>query len=790
MLTTDLKTAIRNLLRNKVQTSISILGLGIGLGSIILLMALIVHEKSFDKFIPDYKNVYRILSGQSYNTAFPLADEMKKDFPEVKDFFRICQAYNIAVGKVKNEMIFVNSFAFSDTSIYKIHGIKMIAGRAAKTVSEVAISERTALKYFGNVTPVGEILIVKLNPNELISLTVSGIFSELPPNSSLFPEFIANIMLTEKLFVNFKTQLGEYGTFVSTTLTWDNASFFTYVVLDKNTDKVALASKMGKYKEILKNENARKEIYSLQPLREIYLHSSELTGGYISLRRGNSNELKYYWAISLLILLISVTNYIFLTKASTTDRLHELGTRKVLGASQNNLRKQILTESVLVTILSLIPATFVIDSGINFINRTMNQTLSAEIFTYPVMWLLLIAIVIFTGALSGLLIGFKVSRTPSLFLLTGKTSEKSRSNRWNYSFLIFHFCIYTILVMSVLTVTKQIKYSLTEIKGINPKNILVSYLNSPKLQSGFAMISNEMERIPGVLKVAGSSFIPPFNFRLPITLATPEGEKMKFDGLIMGEGMTELLGIEVIDGSTFGKYQSSSVEVLFNESSAKKFNLKAGEIYLGTHIKGIVKDFHSHSFHTSIQPMAIIQQNPAKLGLVAIKTDGTNDQVVKDKLRELFKEIEPDEIFDVRYLTDTIDSFYTGEKNQAKIIGAFSLLAMVLAIMGLFGIALISIKRKTKEIGLRKVNGATVFEVIYLLNKDFVIWVLLSLVLSIPLSFYLMSSWQNRFAYKTELSWWLFALAATSAVMIAILTVSWNSWKAATRNPVEALHCD
>jgi putative ABC transport system permease protein len=344
--------------------------------------------------------------------------------------------------------------------------------------------------------------------------------------------------------------------------------------------------------------------------------------------------------------------------------------------------------------------------------------------------------------------------------------------------------------MSVLTVTKQIKYSLTEIKGINPKNILVSYLNSPKLQSGFAMISNEMERIPGVLKVAGSSFIPPFNFRLPITLATPEGEKMKFDGLIMGEGMTELLGIEVIDGSTFGKYQSSSVEVLFNESSAKKFNLKAGEIYLGTHIKGIVKDFHSHSFHTSIQPMAIIQQNPAKLGLVAIKTDGTNDQVVKDKLRELFKEIEPDEIFDVRYLTDTIDSFYTGEKNQAKIIGAFSLLAMVLAIMGLFGIALISIKRKTKEIGLRKVNGATVFEVIYLLNKDFVIWVLLSLVLSIPLSFYLMSSWQNRFAYKTELSWWLFALAATSAVMIAILTVSWNSWKAATRNPVEALHCD
>ncbi len=790
MITTDLKTALRNILRNKAQSSISILGLGIGLGSIILLMALIVHEKSFDRFIPDHKNVYRILSGQSYNTPFPLADEMKKDFPEVKDFFRICQAYNVAVGKVKNEMIFVNSFAFSDTSIYKIHGIKMLAGRAAKTVAEVAISKKTALKYFGNVTPIGEVLLVKLNPNELLSLTVSGIFSELPPNSSLHPEFIANIMLTEKLFVNFKTQLGEYGTHVSTALSWDNASFFSYVVLDKNTDKLALASKMGKYKEILKNENERKEVYSLQPVSEIYLHSSDLTGGFIALRRGNSNELKYYWAISLLILLISVTNYIFLTKASTSDRLHELGTRKVLGASQNNLRKQILIESLLVTILSLIPATFIIDSGINFINSTLNQTLSNAIFTHPVMWLLLISVVIFTGSISGLLIGFRVSRTPSLLLLNGKTSERSRSKRWDYSFLVFHFCIYTILVISVLTVAKQIRYSMTEIKGINPKNILVSYLNSPKLQSGFAMISNEMQRIPGVTKVAGSSFIPPFNYRLPITLATPEGEKMKFDGLIMGEGMTELLGIELIDGSAFGKYQPGSVEVLFNESSAIKYNLKAGNIYLGTHIKGIVKDFHSHSFHTAIQPMAIIQQNPDKLGLVAIKTDGTNDQVVKDRLRELFKEIEPDEIFEVNYLTDTINSFYTGEKNQAKIIGAFSLLAMVLAIMGLFGIALISITRKAKEIGLRKVNGATVFEVIYLLNKDFVIWVLLSLVISIPLSFYLMSSWQNRFAYKTELSWWLFALAAISAVMIAVLTVSWNSWRAATRNPVESLHYD
>jgi putative ABC transport system permease protein len=788
MIVTDFKTAVRNILRNKAQSLICILGLGIGLGSIILLIALIVHENSFDKYIPGYRNINRVIFGQSYDTPFPLAEEMKKDFPEVKEFFRFCQGYNVAIGTVKNAMAFEQNFGFSDTSIYKILGIRFISGMPAKTSGEVAISEKIAFKHFGNSSALGANLFVKLNPNELLSLTVSGIYKEFPPNSTLFPQFIADIRLSEKLFVNFQTQLGEFGTGISTALNWNNPVFFSYVVIDKKADKQALVSKMEKYKEIIKDQNARDKKYSLQPVNDIYLKSAGLTGSNTAIRTGNANELKYYWAISFLILLISVTNYIFLTRAATSERLRELGTRKVLGASQNILWKQILLESLLVTILSLIPATFVIDSGMTFINNTLNRTLSNDAFANPSMWLLMVSVVIFTGTISGLLIGHNISKTSSLLLLSGKTSEKSRPGRWDYSFLIFHFSIYMILVVSVLSVTKQIRYSTTELKGINPRNILVYYLNSPKLQSGFRTICNEMEKVPGVIKAAGSSFIPPFNYYLPITLANPQGEKITFDGLIMGEGMPELLGMEVVEGSSFGKYEPGRVDVLFNESSAKKYNLKAGDIYLSVfHVKGILKDFHSHSFHTLIQPMAIIQQNPDKMGLVAIKTDGTNDKTVINRFRELISQIDPDEIFIANYLTDSIDGFYSSEKNQAKIMGAFSILATVLAIMGLFGIALLSVARKTKEIGLRKVNGATVIEVIYLLNKDFIRWVIASLIIGIPVSLYIMSNWQNRFAYKTELSWWIFALAGISAILIAILTVSWQSWRAATRNPVEAL---
>lgn len=786
MTSSAIKIAFRNLIRNKVSSAISILGLGIGLGCIILLMALIVHETSFDRFIPDHRNVYKIIFGQSGYIQYPLAEEMKKDFPEVKDFFRFSQVNDIEVVNQKNDLVRDQDFGFSDPSLFKILGIKFIAGTPANSPAEVAISEKTALKYFGNSSPIGAVLRIKFN-DDFIDLTVSGIYRDFPSNSTLYPRFISSIKLTENSSTQYKQSLGTYGAFINSTLNWDNFGFFGYLVLDKKTDKEALTLKMEKYREFLKDARMKEYKYFLQPVRDIYLKSGAFQEGVPILRRGNPNELKYYWAISFLILLISITNYIFLTRAATSGRLRELGTRKTLGASRNILLKQILLESNLITILSLIPAIFVIDSGITFINNTLNRTLSGEVFTHPLMWVMLLGVVILTGTVSGLIIGNKISRISPLLLLSGKTSKITKSGRWDYSFLVFHFSLYMILVIVIITVTKQIRYSLTNFKGIDPQNVLITDLNSKGLKSGFTAICEEMKKVPGVEKVAGSSFIPPLGYFLPVTLATPEGEKIRFDGLIMGEGMTELLGIEVVDGSSFGPFQQTRFEVLFNESSALKYKVKAGDLYLGFYVKGILKDFHSHSLHSLIQPMVILQQDPTKMGLLAIKTDGKNDYSIIKRLQKIYNDISPDEIFEVRYLTDQINDLYGNERNQGKIIGAFSALATVLSIMGLFGVALISITKKTKEIGLRKVNGASIPEVLYLLNKGFIGWVLIASVFAIPASYYLITGWQSRFAYKTQLSWWIFVSATLSAFVVALLTVSWQSWRAATRNPVEAL---
>jgi putative ABC transport system permease protein len=255
----------------------------------------------------------------------------------------------------------------------------------------------------------------------------------------------------------------------------------------------------------------------------------------------------------------------------------------------------------------------------------------------------------------------------------------------------------------------------------------------------------------------------------------------------MGAGMTELLEMEFLEGEPFGEFETGQTNIIFNESAALKHNIVVGEPFSGFNVKGIVKDFTAHSTRRLIEPMAILQQHPEKMRYLVVKTEGNNDAIIQQKLYDLVKQVSPDAFVDVTYLKDQINHFYQREQNQAKLITAFSILAIVLAIMGLFGIVLNTISKRTKEIGIRKVNGATIGEILGMLNKNFLKWIVISFILATPLGWYGMNKWLENFAYKTTISWWIFALAGLLALGIALLTVSWQSWRAATRNPVEAL---
>ncbi len=785
MIITNLKISIRGIFKNKTQSVISIFGLGIGLGCVFLLALLYIHENSFDRYMPNHQQLYRVIRGTDCRTSFPLAKIAKDEIPLIDGYFRFYQTQELEIKNKNNEIFKDERLACADASVFDCLGIRFIVGMPASSKMEIAISESMAQKYFSTANPTGQTIQIRLS-DQFIPLTVSGVFRNFPSTSSLNPNFIADMEFTDEVLGKNKQLLGQYGDgsdgFRSN---WDYCTISTYLLLNKKANTNEVIERLQKYNELVEDKNRKQLAYNLQPISDIYLKSGDMLGNLFT-RQGDANELKYYVGIAILILVIAIFNYIFLTKAKTETRLKEIGSKKALGATRNSLRKQILLESNLMSFLSLAPAFFVVALGIPFINSTLSRTLDLSVFSMWQVWLLFVVVLFLTGTFSGLLTGINISRVSPVLLLQGKTTLKPRYNRWSNSFLSLHFAIFILLISGVLTLKKQINFALNNFQSIDTKNIVICELNSSELSSQFNVIKNEIDKIPGVLKTAGSSFIPPFNYFLPVKLQYEE-EKIAFDGLIMGEGMIELLDLELIEGEPFGDYKTERREMIFNESAALKYNLKAGELFNGFYVKGIVKDFNGHSLHRLIQPMVILQQHPQKMGLFAIKTDGKNDAAITMAIHKLFKQISPNKIVTTYSLTDQISQFYTHEQNQAKLISAFSLLAIVLSIMGLLGMTLNTIARKTKEIGIRKVNGAKISEVLGMLNLIFLKWVMVAIIIAIPVTYYAMNKWLENFAYKTTLSWWIFVLAGVLALVIALLTVSWQSWRAATRNPVEAL---
>jgi len=782
----NFKIAVRSIINSKVQSLVSILGLGIGLGSIILISMLYMHENSFDSYIPENNQLYRVLHGTHSSLPFPFGETAKNDIPSIDNFFRYYQSREFEIRQNGKDIIVEKRFACADPAIFNCLGIDLVIGKAAESNNEVAISENMAQKYFSNGDAMNKTFEARLN-NEFINLTICGIYKDFPSNSSLSPNFISHTDLIGEFLGTRKKLLGEYGSENETFRTnWEKDVCITYVKINTEANANDITEQLQEYNSRFEAESKKEKAFSLQAATDVYLQSADISDIYS--RRGNANELKYFLAIALFILFIAVVNYIFLTKARMDGRLKEFGVKRAFGSNTASIRKQMLFEANIISLLSLLPAIFVVILGMPFVNDTLGRNLDNQILSvwYAIPILLLIPLL--TGSFSGLIVGIKISRISTILLLNKKSSTLPKRNQWSGSFLSLHFAIFIILIIGVLTLTKQINYALNNFTAINPENVIICELNTPELSQKFNVIDNHVKQMPGVISTAGSSFIPPFNWTLPIRLQDPKtNESIVFDGLIMGKGMTELLNIELIEGDYFGEYTDNPRKFIFNESAAIMYDLKVGETFNGFFIQGIVKDFTAHSMHKIINPMVIIQQHPDKMGLFAIKTTGETDDNIKASITKLFKEISPDKMPSIFTLQEQINQFYVREQNQAKLVSAFSILAIILTIMGLFGIVLNTVSRKTKEIGIRKVNGAKVSEIIIMLNKDFIKWVVLAYVIACPIAWYTMNRWLENFAYKTTLSWWIFVLAGVLALGIALLTVSWQSWRAATRNPVEAL---
>jgi len=491
-------------------------------------------------------------------------------------------------------------------------------------------------------------------------------------------------------------------------------------------------------------------------------------------------------SIGLLILIIACINYLNLTSAQAMTQTKSLAVRMVFGASRKSLIAQMILESLLVSLIALPFALQLAQIALPMISKLLGKSYQMTLDYKSVISIgSMVLITLATGALAGFLVSLKITSFGLTETLKGKNMAFGNSNNSRKIMIIFQIAVFTILVAIMILVEKQVNYAFSKDLGFAKEGLI-------KVQLGdhnYKLYKQEITKNPNILDVSGALWLPPSTNKMNISIPkVDEPEKMvNLIGIFADFRFARTMGFNILRGNDFDEIDNNS-GVLINETAIKTLGLKEGigeKIAFGT-VVGVVSDFNMYSIHEVISPMIIVI-NPSMVHEIAIRINTDNITQTIEFLKETWKATGGTSPFDFKFTNDILEKLYESDRQFSKTIGLMAIIAILIASLGLFGLSLLISRQKTKEIGIRKINGAKTFEVLKLLNRDIIIWVVIAFVIATPISWYVMDKWLQSFAYKTGLSWWIFALAGLIALGIALLTVSWQSWRAATRNPVEAL---
>ncbi len=784
-----LKQVLRQMASRKLTSGIQIMGLAIGLGSVIVMMTFIIHEYSFDKYHENSNRTYRVVYDIDCSTPYVMGDVFSEEIPEIENVFRIYSLSNTLI-KQHDDMIREENFILVDSSIFAVLDIPLLSGNKSRIFqheNDIVISEKSARKYFGEKSPVGQSLEIFISGKKVIC-QVSGVFKQFPSYSSLQPEFLGNIKLTDYALADqslmFTSGSDEEKTKAMND--WDQKGFQTFLVTKKNADIASIEKKATLSCQIHDKENKQKTVH-LQQLRDMYFHSEDLWN-YLPLTVSNVKTIRLFEGVALLILLVALLNFILLSTAETKSQLREIACRKVIGASARDIAKNVYLHSLLIIALSLLPALLFIHLAIPLFNQLFDKSIDFSLLMEPQYLVAIVGLVTFTALAGGAYLSFYSRRLPPVSLFKKQvTSKESRFISPSGILIVLQFAVFIFIVTAAILVAKQVRFSENKAPGFNSDHVIVFKLNNAELRNKVNVIKTELQSLPHVLGVATSAFTPPHTNYIKLEIGMDKNsEPIKEEALFVGADLIELLQIPLIDGDSFQENTDNPGQLIINEEAASKFGVKAGDQLGSFVVRGVLKDFHVHSVHRAIEPLLLLKMNDEGCYELAIRSDG-HDTEISEAARKIWAGIMPTAFFEYEILNDRIASFYKKERNQEKTLTFFSLLAVFLSVTGLFGFVAITLIRRTKEIGIRKVNGARTAEVMLMLNKDFVKWVFFAFVFATPIAWYAMHKWLQGFAYKTDLSWWVFAVAGAVAMAVALLTVSWQSWRAATQNPVEAL---
>jgi putative ABC transport system permease protein len=807
MIKNYLKIAIRSLLRNKVFSFINIAGLSIGLACCMLISLYVFDELSYDRFHEKADRIYRldmsIKFGGTENdyavSSAPAGATFMQDYPFVENFVRIRE--NATQIKKGNQTITEYEVAFADSTLFEVFTFPLVAGNPKKALAQpnsAVITESIALKYFDTKEALGKTLVLQNND----AYKVTGVIKDIPQNSHLQRKIYLSMLNLEDSRQNI----------------WTSNNYNTYFLLKEKEDveklRASFPEVMKKYvepeiKQFLNvkslDEFAKTGSYikfDIMPLLKIHLYSNKVAE--IS-PNSNIQYVYVFSAVAVFILFIACINFMNLSTARSAGRAKEVGIRKVLGSFKSALVRQFLMESVLLSSIAFILAMATASLLLPFFNELAYKQMNLSFAEKPLLFPLLFLFSVGVGLLAGSYPAFFLSAFKPVEVLKGKLSMGMKSSNLRSSLVVFQFCASLFLIICTLVIYRQLNFIQNQQVGFDREQVLI--LNDTHtLGKSIESFKNEITQIKGVKSGTISSFLPVPSWRSN-TSYFPEGEMQQDKGVLMqnwdvDNDYIKTMGMQIVQGRDFDKNLiTDSSSIIINEAAAKVLgfkdpigkkiftlaNVQTGERNYYTVI-GIVKNFNYESLRSNIGAlgMKLAKTN----GTISFRLEASNVQETISKIEEKWKSMTSNQPFNYQFMDAAFDNIYRSEQRVGKIFISFAVLAIFIACLGLFGLAAFTAERRIKEIGIRKVLGASVLQITALLSKDFLKLVMIAFVIASPIAYYFMDKWLADFAYRITISWWIFAIAGVSAITIALFTVSWQSIKAAVANPVKSLRSE
>ncbi len=804
MLKNYIKTALRNLLKRKGYSLINIVGLAIGMASCLLILMFVNDELSYDAYNVKADRIYRVAAsflygGRDFDIAVvpaPMAQVLIDEFPEVEDAVRFRQR-GTYVFRHGDNTFKETRVSYVDPSFFNIFSIPFLKGDTNTALAEpntLILGRNTAQKYFRYEDPVGKTLRL----NDQTDYMVTGVFEEIPDNSHFhFDVFISMTSLEES-----KSQ------------TWMSQNFQTYILLHEGADPASVEAKfpdllikymgpqieafMGKSIERLMEENKLKGEFFLQPLRDIHLHSDLIA------EMEATNDIKYVYifsAIALFILIIASINYMNLSTARSAGRAREVGIRKVLGSFRSQLIRQFLTESMLLCLVSLVLALGLVRLAIPFFKGLSGKVLSMTDLGNPSMIGVLIMVTIIVGILAGSYSAFFISAFQPVSVLKGHLKSSVKTGWLRNGLVVFQFAASIILIIGTFVVYNQLHYIQNKKLGYDKEQVLIlnnTYLLGDQTET----FKNELLAYPQIVNATVSGYLPvPSNRNNSAIL--PEGERdskkaTSMQNWIVDYDYITTLGMKIVSGRDFSReYSTDTKAAVINQAVAKQFGWAQpvgkrigrpisdrGDIEL-YEVIGVVEDFHFETLKETIGPLVMFLGESD--GKISFRTETKDIGSTIGLLQKEWKKFLPYQPFEYSFLDERFADMYKAEQRIGKIFGVFAGFAIFIGCLGLFALAAFTAEQRTKEIGIRKVLGATAINIIRLLTKEFVILIAVANVIAWPVAFLVMKGWLKDFSYRISLSVWVFVGTGLLTLFIALLTVSYQAIKAALTDPAASL---